>query len=435
MIPPTGRGLSPAVALASLSVWREAMSAGGPLRVLGTMELIDSVGDGLLLTTRVLFLTTVVGLSGGQIGLGLVAAGLAAMACSMPLGRLADRIGARRVLLVIIVARGLAVGAYALIDSFLAFLLIAGAANALARGASAVQLGLVARVLDRDTRVEGLAFLRAMANAGFAVGSLAAAVAISIGSREAYAAAFIIDAISFAACAVLVLRLPDVPPAVVPKSAPRPAVLRDVPYLAVAVLLGVSYLQLAMLDVGLPLWVDGRTSAPHTTVAVVFALNCVLVVALQVRFARRVTSTRAAATMAWHAGVTLFISCAVFAAAAIAGLPPLVAGAILVFAGVIHVFSELQQAASEWTLSLNLAPEHAQGEYQGLMASAGSASATIGPLVMAGVVAVGTTGWLTLGVVFLIAGALTVPATSWALSTRERHVGPTIAPRPQREAL
>jgi MFS family permease len=188
----------------------------------------------------------------------------------------------------------------------------------------------------------------------------------------------------------------------------------------VAGLLAVGYLQVALLDVGVPLWVDAHTNAPHAIVAVVFAVNCVLVVVLQVRFARVSRDTAVAARLARRGGATLFVACAIFAAAAIAGLPAIAAAAIILLAGVVHVFAELQQAAGEWTLSLDLAPDHAQGQYQGLMSSAGTAGATLGPITMAAVVALGPAGWLALGAVFLAAGAATVPATRWASATRSR---------------
>jgi hypothetical protein len=74
----------------------------------------------------------------------------------------------------------------------------------------------------------------------------------------------------------------------------------------------------------------------------------------------------------------------------------------------------MAQAASAWGLSFGLAPEDAQGQYQGLASSSYALAAMLGPALMAGIVAAGTAGWLAFGAVFLVAGCATVPVARWA---------------------
>ena len=58
--------------------------------------MLSAFGEGAFLTGSAVFFTAVVGLSAQQVGLGLSIAAAVQFACSVPLGRLADRIGAKR---------------------------------------------------------------------------------------------------------------------------------------------------------------------------------------------------------------------------------------------------------------------------------------------------------------------------------------------------
>lgn len=132
--------------------------------------------------------------------------------------------------------------------------------------------------------------------------------------------------------------------------------------------------------------------------------------------ARGSDSVEGAARGGVRASFLLAASCVVFALAS--GPGATAASIILIVAGIVEVFGEMLQAASGWGLSFGLAPEHAEGQYQGL-SSTGFALATMaGPALMAAITSAGTVGWLAFGALFLVTGAVTVPVARWAQASR-----------------
>lgn len=396
------------------------------LRALSAMTLVNTIGNGLLMTSIVLFFTREVGLSGGQVGLGLTIAGACGLVAGVPAGHLGDRRGPREVLGALMVAQGVATFLYVFVSSFAAFLVVACVVITLLQAGSAVRQALIAQVLPPRDRVAARAFLRAVTNAGFAIGSAVAGIGIVIGTRGAYEALIVGDALTFVAATALLAGLPHVPPQPRRAEGPQLVVLRDRPYVAVTALVAALSLHGPMLEVGLPLWV-AHTAAPEAMVSVVFVVNCLLVVAFSVRFARGSDTVAGAARAAVRAALLLAAACVVLVFSD--GPGAIVASAILVVAFVIQVAGEMAQAASGWGLAYGLAPEDAQGQYQGLSSTAMALSTTVGPVLMAIVVAAGTLGWLAYGALFLVAGFATVPVAAWAERSRTRARAPVAVSR------
>jgi MFS family permease len=391
----------------------------GPIRTFAIVTLVNTVGNGLLATAVVLYFTRVVHLSGAHVGIGLTIAGALGLLVGVPLGHVADRTGPREVLFILMLGEGLSTAAYVLVGSYVAFLVAAAFVVVIHQGSSAVRQGLIAQVVDPGARVQGRALLRAVTNVGFAVGSAIAALAIVIDTRGAYDALILGDAATFVLAAGLLLRLPHVPPEP-PRAAdddgPRLIVLRDKPYLLVTLLVAIMTMHFSLLDVGIPLWVSGHTDAPNAIVGAIFVINCVLVALLSVRLARGSDTVEGAARSGVRASFLLAASCVVFALAD--GPGATVASIVLIAAAVIEVFGEMTQAASGWGLAFGLAPDHAQGQYQGLSSTGFALAQTLGPATMAAVTSAGTAGWLAFAAVFLITGAITVPVARWAENER-----------------
>lgn len=381
------------------------------LRILSLATLVNTVGSGLLGTSVVLYFTHFVGLSGAQVGLGLTIAGVVGLVVGVPAGHLADRRGPREVTIVLILAQGATMVGYLVARSFVAFLVAAILVIASGQATSAARQGLTAQVLPVDQRVGGLAFLRAVTNVGFAIGSVLAGIAIVADTELAYRALIAGDAVTFLLAGIVLLRLPHVAPQPRRAEGPQLVVLRDRPYVAVTALVAVLALHASLLDVGLPLWIS-HTHAPKAIVAVIFVINCVLVALLSVAFARGSETVAGAARSAVRAALLLAASCVVFVFTD--GPGAVVASVLLIGACVIQAGGEMAQAASGWGLGFGLAPEDAQGQYQGLASTAMAAATTVGPLLMAAVVSAGTVGWLAYGALFLVAGFATPPMTRWA---------------------
>ena len=67
------------------------------VRRLSSQSVLSAFGDGVFLTGSAVFFTQIVGLTPFQVGLGLTIAGAVTFILAVPLGKLSDRFGAKRV--------------------------------------------------------------------------------------------------------------------------------------------------------------------------------------------------------------------------------------------------------------------------------------------------------------------------------------------------
>jgi hypothetical protein len=140
---------------------------------------------------------------------------------------------------------------------------------------------------------------------------------------------------------------------------------------------------------------------------VVLVLNTAAVVLLQVRVSRGSESLAGGARAMLRAGLLLAGCCLLFATTqgrlAAVAVPVLLAGATL------HVLGEMLQGAGQWSLSFGMAPDRAQGQYQGLFAMSQQlgtvATPALATLLLTGL---GWVGWIVLAVPLALAG-LAVP--------------------------
>ena len=65
-------------------------------RSLSVQSILFAVGEGTFITGSAVFFTQIVGLSAAQVGIGLTVAGVVSFFFAVPAGKLADRVGTRR---------------------------------------------------------------------------------------------------------------------------------------------------------------------------------------------------------------------------------------------------------------------------------------------------------------------------------------------------
>ncbi|WP_040700185.1 MFS transporter [Nocardia vinacea] len=385
----------------------------GPARTLACAILITAIGNGLYIAGAVLMLTRSVGLSGTEVGIGLTIAGGTGLAAGPAIGHLADRVGAREVYLCTLIAEALATAGLALVHSFGLFVVVAAAIGIAEQSSRAVRGALIARIGGRDrARLRG--YLRSVTNIGVALGAAGAGLAIRFDTRTAYLALILVDAASFLLTALVIARIPRQPP--LPRTerdrAVRPGRL-DLPYLAVTGICGVLSLQYAVLTVALPLWIVAHTSAPAWLISPLLLTNTLLVVVLQVRAGRRVDSIADATTITRQAAALLALGCLLFC---VSGTGSTVFATLaLTLAVAVHTLGEIGQAAGEFELSFALAPDHAQGRYQGIFGMGTGAFIAAAPALLS-VVCIdrGRAGWILLGGILLTAGVCIGPVARWA---------------------
>ncbi|MDH6463077.1 MFS family permease [Micromonospora sp. A200] len=389
----------------------------GPARTLALSTLVNTIGRGTWLTVSALFLTRSVGLSVREVGVGLTVTALVSLIASTPMGYLADRHGPRGIQLAALVASGAFTAALVTVRSFPTFLVVGvlmAVADAASRGARGA---LIAGAVPADQRVRTRAWLRAVTNVGISVGAVVAGVGLAADTRAAYVALILLDCVTYLLAAVVLLRLAPVPPVPAPTHGPRLIALRDRPFLAFTVLDGLMSMHFGLLNIALPLWIADHTTAPHWLISACMLVNTVTVVLFQVRASRGTEELPGAARAARRAGVVIAVACALFAASA--GVPTPAAVALLLAGALVHVVGELWHAAAGWGISFGLAPARAQGQYQGAYGMGMQLGGMVAPVVVTSLaVGWGAPGWLVLGGLFLVLGALVPPVVRWAARTR-----------------
>jgi len=360
-------------------------------------SFVDALGTGLFLPLTVAYLSRVVGLSPIQIGLGLAIAGFAAVAAASVSGALVDRYDARAVVLGCFSVSALGFLAYIAVDSFLSFVAVAVALQLASRMERPATAALVLDVSSGPERVGSLAWQQTSRNLGYGVGGLLAGLALLAHGKSPFVVVLAANAASYVVAGALVWRLPAIRPA-----AREPghrdgyrAVLSDRPYVGLALLNVVVALHDSLLLVAMPLWILTRTSAPLALTGLLFTLNTVLVVLLQVRTARRIAARRGISAGYRTAAHDYDVACVAFALAA--GASTQVAVVLLVMALAALTLGELENTAGEWFLSVELAPHHLRGRYLGLFKTSMALQQAIGPLVVTAIlVHWGRMGWIAL---------------------------------------
>lgn len=387
-----------------------------PQRSLALAQLANSVGDGAFYVTSALYFTRVVGLPPARVGLGLTLAWAVGSVVGVPLGRLADRRGARGTAVLLAWATGAAIGSFLLVRGFVPFTLSACAYASAQSGLAAARQALLAGLVPAGRRTDLLARLQSTLNGGLAVGAALGGLALNAGTAGAYRAVLVLDAVCFLGCALVLSRLPALAPVAAAgvRRGQRFAVLRDRPYALLALLNAVLLLRLPLLSLALPLWITERTGAPAWLASVLFVLNTAVVTLFQVRAARAVTGVTTALRVLRRSGVVMLASCAVFALSANRSALP--AALILALGAVLQVIAEMQQSAGSWQLSFGLAPVDRMGEYQGFFGTGVTVARTLGPLMVTSLLlGWGTPGWLLLGAL--------MPVAAWAMGPAARAAG------------
>ncbi|WP_412543483.1 MFS transporter [Longispora sp. K20-0274] len=399
-----------------INLFRSLSLESPALRALTMSSLVASVGRGTFITISVVFFSKSVGLRASEVGIGMTIAAVVGLFAGVPAGYLADRVGPRVVTIALGCLQAALILGYLAAHGFVAFVVVASAVSLVESGLGASRGALIAGVVPAEDRVRTRAYLRSVTNVGWVLGALPAGWALQHDTRGGYLAVIVLNAALFLGAALLNLRVPEVPPQPRADSGPRLVALRDKPFLTVTLLNAVLCVHYGMLNIAVPLWVVQRTSAPAWVVAAATALNAVVVVLFQVRASRGTGDAAGGARAQRVSGLLLLAACLLYALAA--GRSAWVAAVIVLVGAFVHVLGELRQAAGGWGISFSLAPEHAQGQYQGLYNMSFAFASVVAPAILTTVVVGwGWPGWLLFGLVFAAAGFAVPVAVRWAQRT------------------
>jgi MFS family permease len=385
--------------------------ARGSKRLLAA-GLIDWTGTGFYLAISAIFLTRSAGLTVGQVGLALSAVGLVAFAGSVHVGRLGDRYGQRDVLIALHVVRAAAFAGLAAVPALsvtLSMLAVIGLAD---QAAASLTQALAGELVAPEDRVPLMARLRTVTNIGITLGTIPAGVVLA-GGTGSFGVLLAANAASYLVAAVIVATLPRARP--VAAAPGRRLLLPSAATSALIAIDGLMSLWNVVLNVGLPLWILRSTAASPALVAVLYATNTVLAVLLQTRVSRRVRTYLQAAHAQRLAGLLLAACCACLAASALGGRAT--STSMLAMAIVCLTLGELLKASAAWQITFTLAPRARSAEFFATYGLGRVAAQVGGPvLITAVVLALGATGWLLLGALFILGGAVTPALARQALA-------------------
>ncbi|MEU8882099.1 MFS transporter [Streptomyces hydrogenans] len=388
----------------------------GPERVLVAASFVNRVGNGLFNAASALYFTLVVGLPAVQVGAALTIAGVVGLCAGIPGGHLADRRGARVIMMLALAVQAVSMAALVLVESWAALTIVATVDQIAAAVGGAAWGALVARV-GGERPAMFRAKLRTFVNLGVILGTVGAGLALAAGTRGAYVTLILGNATSFALCSVLLLLLPRYPVLPAPPRQRRWLVFADRPFLTFTALYGAMGLQYPVVSLLLPIWISEHTETPNWTVAALFGVNSAFCVLMQTRIGSRVETPYDGGRAFRVAGLLFLVSCPMMALAAYA--PVWAATGLVLGAIFVHSLAEVWESSACFALGFGLAPDHAQGQYQGVLGLGFNAGQALAPAILTTVVlGLGAAGWLLLALFFAALGAAGPSLARWGMRTR-----------------
>jgi MFS family permease len=376
-------------------------------RIIVAAVVVYATGSGLYLAGGTVFFLRGIDLSNAQLGIGLTVAGVAGFLTTVPVTMLARRFGPLQLLRMVEVWRAGSLAALAFADNVYTFTLFVSL-FLISQGPvlPMVQLVVAGVVGERD-QTRSLGVIGSVSNAGMALGAIAAAPFLSIGSIWTFRAILLLGGLCCLASAGL-FGLIKVDAAAPTDTRTRwlsglLPVVRDRRYLTLTVANGALFMHTVLLSVGLPLWLVRSTDAPPGLLSALFTLNTVLAIILQVHFARRVSNSRDGTRALRYAGFSLAVFSLVLIASAHSRNWLTIS--LLVLATVVLTCGELLQGAGAWELSYRHAPQALRTEYLSVFSLGGAGIGIVGPGLLALVLSWQTKGLLALCALFLAMSA------------------------------
>ncbi|WP_020522017.1 MFS transporter [Catelliglobosispora koreensis] len=400
-----------------------------PSRLAGRLSLqslLFALGEGTFMTGSAVFFTKIVGLSAAQVGLGLTLAGIAAFLAAVPMGKLVDRFGPKKMWAVSATGQAAMFAVWPFITDFKGYVIMAvcmeviGALGGAAHGAYTID------VLPADERVKSRAYMYSALNVGFTLGSVMGGIALAFQSNAVLHALPWFTAAVFLVNAAAVTRLPKAShdertPEERKVRIPGPGPMRNPGWLLTTFFIGVFWTNQVLLNIVIPLWLVEQTDAPRVLLAFLFATNTVMCIFLPMAASRGVKDVSTALKAVRLSSTFFVISCLItLATHDTIGWVTIA----LVWLGHVTVTgAELYLSAASWSFEAELMDPRQRGAYQG----AAELSMTLGKVWAPAVYTFlalnwGAAGWLIIAGVIVLATVAIHPSTRLARRFLERHV-------------
>ncbi|MFI5493724.1 MFS transporter [Actinoplanes sp. NPDC051859] len=393
---------------------------------LSAQSLLFAIGEGTFLTGSAVFFTQIVGLSAAQVGLGLTCAGIAAFLAALPMGKLVDRFGPKKMWAVSAAGQAAMFAVWPFITDFSGYLAMAIGMEVIGALGSAAYGAYTIDALPPGERVKSRAYMYSALNVGFTLGSLIGGIALAFHSNDVLHALPWFTAAVFLVNAAAISRLPRAAhdkrtPVERKVKVPGPGPLRNPGWLLTSFFSGVFWTNQVLLNVVIPLWLVEQTDAPRVLLALLFGTNTVMCIFLPMAAARGVTGVPTALRAIRLSATFFVISCLItLATHDTVGWVTIA----LVWLGHVTVTgAELYLSAAHWTFEAELMDPRQRGAYQGAAEMSGTLGKVWAPAVFTFLAMNwGATGWLVIAGIIVLAAVAIHPSTRMARRFLERHV-------------
>lgn len=375
------------------------------VRKITLSTFINTFGDGLFMTTGIIYFSLVVGLGAQKVALAFSLSGALSLLLSVPSGHFADRYPPRLIASIALVGMGFCAFALIFIQNWWLLLIALSLDSIIEVFGQNARMAMIARIGEGEERVRIRAYTRAVTNLGIAFGTVIAGFALAINTPFAYKSMIALNSVTFFLAAVAYLRVPNVKPSLTNREKFDWTILKDYRYISAMLLSGVMSMHFILQNVAIPVWVVKETNAPRWWVSVIMFVNTIAVVLFQVRMSKGAANAEIGAKQFKKAGFYIAAACLFYGAAK--GLNPYAASAVLIIAMLIHVVGELLASTGSWSIAFEMANQDRQGAYQGLWRMGFGGMNVIGPsLVIFFAIGLGQIGWVIMAFIFIITGLL-----------------------------
>lgn len=393
---------------------------------LALQSLLFALGEGAFMTGSAVFFTQLVGLTAAQVGLGLTLAGVASFVAAVPMGKLVDRFGPKKMWAVGSTGQAAMFAVWPFITDFRGYLLMAIGMEVIGALGNAAHNAYTIDVLPADERVRSRAYMYSALNAGFTLGSLTGGIALAFQSNDLLHVLPWFTTLVFGVNAVAIGRLPrashdDRTPEERQVKIAGPGPLRNPGWLLTNFFGGVFWTNQVLLNLVIPLWLVEETDAPHVLLAFLFGTNTVMCVFLPMTAARGVSDIPTALKALRLSSGFFVVSCLItLATHDTIGWVTIA----LVWLGHVTVTgAELYLSAASWTFEAELMDPRQRGAYQG----AAELSSTLGRVWAPALytflaITWGAAGWLVIAGIIVVATVGVHPSTRLARRFLEQHV-------------
>ncbi len=402
-------------------------------RRLAVQSMLFSTGDGAFVTGSAVFLTQVVGMSAGKVGIAITIAGIAEFLFAYPAGRVVDRFGPKRVWVISTVFRVACFCVLPFVGSFWEYVALAITFAVFESAGHSSHHAYVLDVLPPKERVETQAYMYSALNVGFTLGAIIGGIALAFDNLTVIRWTPLFTAALLLANAFWISRLPAAPHDLRVASGEQrvkptgPGPMRNWGWILVSFFLGTLWTNQVLLHVVIPLWLVEATDAPHVLLAWLFGTNTVLCIFLPAYTSKGVRTLDDALRYTWISSGFFVVSCVItMATHSTVGLVTV----LLVWLGHVTVTgAELAVSGASWSFQAELMDPKRRGEYQGVNDVFGALGSRWAPALYTFLaLSWGAEGWLVIGGIIVLATICMGPSVRLAQGFAQRNFPPEAEP-------